>query len=198
MQRRWSENISFQKLTNGDKKEFEKIYLDLFDVLYALCLQYTHNKEISEGMVQDSFLRLWEIKNELKEDTNVRNLLYTITKNNCLNYLRNQEISWKHLNHIKAREYYYAIKLLDESDDNFLEFNALFNAINKAIEKLPEEQKLVFKMSRLNDMKYKEIADQLHLSIKTVESRISKALKFLRIELKDYLTIIILITNFLK
>ena len=198
MYRRWSENISIQKLRKGDKKEFEKIYLDLFDVLFALCIQYTHNREISEGIVQDSFLRLWEIKNELKDDTNVKNLLYTITKNNCLNYLRNQQISWKHLNRIKAREYYYALKLLDESGDDFLEFNELLNAINKAIEKLPEDQKQVFKMSRLNEMKYKEIADHLQVSIKTVESRISKAIKFLRMELKDYLTIIILITNFLN
>ena len=198
MHRRWSENISIQKLTKGDKKEFEKIYLDLFDVLYALCLQYTRNKEISEGIVQDTFLRLWEIRSELKADTNIKNLLYTITKNNCLNYLRNQQISWKHLNHIKAREYYYAVKLLDESDDDFLTFNELLNAINNAIEKLPEDQKMVFKLSRLNEMKYKEIADHLQVSIKTVESRISKALKFLRVELKDYLTIIILITNFLN
>ncbi|QGY45418.1 RNA polymerase sigma-70 factor [Maribellus comscasis] len=195
---RWSEKISIQKLRDGDKDEFEKIYFDLFDVLYALCYQYTLNKEISEGIVQDSFLRLWEIKNELKEKSNIKNLLYTIAKNNCLNYLRSQQIVWKHLNHIKAREFSYASQLLHDDGDDFLEFEELLNIVSEAIEKLPEEQKQVFKMSRMEEMKYNEIAGKLNLSVKTIESRMSKALKFLRIELKDYLALIVLITNILK
>ena len=180
------------------RKEFEKIYLDLFDVLFALCYQYTCKREISEGIVQDSFLRLWEIKNELKDESNVKNLLYTIAKNNCLNYLRSQQIAWKHLNHIKAKEFHYAAKLLNEAGEDFLEFEELLNIVAEAIEKLPEEQKQVFKMSRLEEMKYNEIADHLKLSVKTVESRMSKALKFLRVQLKDYLAILVLITNILN
>lgn len=197
MCRRWSKNFNIQKLRKGDKSEFEKIYLDLFDVLFALCFQYTHRKTISEEMVQDSFLRLWEVKADLSENTNIKNFLYTITKNNCLNYLRNQQIAWKHLNHIKAKNYYYAAKLLNENGDDFIEFNELLNNISKAIEKLPEEQKVVFKLSRMEEMKYKEIAKRLQLSVKTIESRMSKALEFLRIELKDYIALIVLITNIL-
>ena len=191
---RWCE-INIQKLKEGEKNEFEKVYLELFDVLFALCFQYTSKKEISEGIVQDSFIRLWEVKNELKDDTNVKNLLYTIAKNNCLNYLRNQQIAWKHLNKIKAREFYYAAKLLNDESKDILEFEELLAIVSRAIEKLPEEQKQVFKMSRIEEMKYKEIADYLQISVKTVESRISKALKFLRIELKDYLILLALITN---
>jgi RNA polymerase sigma-70 factor, ECF subfamily len=194
---RWSENVNIQKLRKGDKSEFEKIYLELFDVLFALCFQYTHRKTVSEEMVQDAFLRLWEVKSGLSENTNVKNFLYTITKNNCLNYLRNQQIVWKHLNKIKAREFYYAAKLLNENGEDLVEFEELLNIVSEVIEKLPEEQKLVFKMSRLEEMKYNEIAEHLKLSVKTIESRMSKALKFLRIELKDYLALIVLITNIL-
>ncbi len=93
------ENINIEKIKQGDKKEFEKIYFEFFDVLFALCFQYTHNKETSEGLVQDAFLKLWEVKEGLQENTNLKNFLYTITKNNCLNILRNQQISYKHINH---------------------------------------------------------------------------------------------------
>lgn len=181
------ENIDVKKLKEGNKTEFEKIYYEFFDVLFALSFQYTLNRTISEEIVQDSFLRLWEIKNGLADDTNIKNFLYIITKNNCLNYLRNQQTAWKYINHVKEKEYFYLTKLLYEDDNNYVEFAELMNSVSEAIEKLPEEQKATFKLNRLNGMKYKEIADQLQISIKTVESRISKALKFLRIELKDYL-----------
>ena len=189
---------NIQKLKDGDKGEFERIYQNLFEILFSLSLQYTRNREVSEEFIQDAFLKLWEIRSGLNEDTNIKNLLFTIVKNNCLNYLRSQRIIWKHSNEVKAREYFYSAKLLNEKEENFLEFEELFKMVSLAIEKLPEPQKIVFKMSRFEEMKYSEIADHLHLSAKTIESRISKALKFLRVELKDYLALIMLIINILN
>ena len=82
--------LSLQK---GEKAAYEEIYNDFFGVIYHLSLQYLHNEKISEEIVQDSFMKLWEIRDTLNEQFNIRNFLYTITKNNCLNYLRNQKIS---------------------------------------------------------------------------------------------------------
>ncbi|MGV8094786.1 MAG: sigma factor [Mangrovibacterium sp.] len=92
-------------LKAGNKTEFERIYFDFFDVLYALGMQYTSDRSIAESIVQDAFLKLWEIRENLLPETNIRNFLYTLTKNLCLNYLRDQKVVWKNLNKIKAYEY---------------------------------------------------------------------------------------------
>ena len=182
-------------LQKGDNTEFEKIYLEFFDVLYALGVQYTSDKLIAEGIVQDTFLKLWEVREDLLPHTNVRNFLYTLTKNMCLNHLREQKTVWKHFNRIKYHEYDYAIESLNRIGDNYLEFEELSNKVELAIEKLPDELKIVFKMSRFEYLKYREIAEKLQISEKTVEARMTKALKFLRKELKDYLPVFYMITN---
>ncbi len=71
--------ISIAKLKAGDKREFKKVYFEFFDVLYSLCLHYTNYRALSEDIVQDAFLKLWEIKEGLKENTNVKSFLFTIT-----------------------------------------------------------------------------------------------------------------------
>jgi RNA polymerase sigma-70 factor (ECF subfamily) len=188
-------NISLLK--KGDKAEFEKIYLEFFDVLFALSFQYTSDKSIAEGIVQDTFLKLWEVRESLLPQTNIRNFLYTLAKNLCLNHLRDQKAVWKHLNQIKYFEYEYAIESLNRIGGNYLEFKELSEKVDQAIEKLPDELKIVFKMSRFDELKYREIAEKLQISEKTVEAKMTKALKFLRKELKDYLPVVYMISNLL-
>lgn len=174
-------------LRKGDKTEFEKIYIEFFDVLFALCFHYTSDKSVAEGIVQDTFLKLWEVKEALQPQTNIRNFLYTLAKNLCLNHLRNQKIVWKHLNQVKYYEYEFAIESLNGIGANYFEFEELSQNVDQAIEKLPDELKVIFKMSRFDDLKYRKIAEKLQISEKTVEARMTKALKFLRKELRDYL-----------
>jgi RNA polymerase sigma-70 factor (ECF subfamily) len=179
-------------LKAGNKTEFERIYFDFFDVLYALGMQYTSDRSIAESIVQDAFLKLWEIRENLLPETNIRNFLYTLTKNLCLNYLRDQKVVWKNLNKIKAYEYAYAMESLKRIGNNFMEFEELSLKLDTAIENLPDDLKIVFKMSRFEDMRYREIAEKLDISEKTVEARITRALKILRKELKDFLPILYL------
>jgi len=181
--------ISIAKLKAGDKKEFKKVYFEFFDVLYCLCLHYTNYQEISEDIVQDAFLKLWEIKAGLKKDTSIKNFLFTITKNSCLNYLKSQQIANKHLSLIKERQAYYSAKALENIGDEIFELEELKIKIDNSIEHLPDNIKAVFKMNRYESMKYSEIADYLNISKKTVEARISKALSILRKELRDYLPV---------
>jgi RNA polymerase sigma-70 factor (ECF subfamily) len=81
---------------------------------------------------------------------------------------------------------------------NYIQFEELRNKIEKAIASLPEEVGETFRLSRFEELSYKEIAEKQNISIKTVEARISKALRILRIELKDFLPLICLISNLLK
>ena len=184
-------------LRKGEKRAYEAIYNEFFGVLYHLCLQYLHNEKVSEDIVQDSFLKLWEIRETLDDRINIRNFLYTITKNNCLNYLRNQKISMKHQESLKYLEIRFNYEALEKLGD-YIQFEELRNKMEDAISKLPVEVIETFKMSRFEELSYREIAGQQGISIKTVEARISKALRILRTELKDYLPLIWLITRIIS
>ena len=184
-------------LRKGEKKAYEEIYTEFFGVLYHLCLQYLHNEKIAEELVQDTFLKLWEIRETLNEQINIRSFLYTITKNNCLNHLRNQKISLKHQENMKYLEMQFNYEALEKLG-NYIQFEELRNKIDEAISKLPSEIIETFRLSRFEEFSYKEIADQQSISIKTVEARISKALRILRVELKDYLPLIYLISRIIS
>lgn len=180
-------NYNTDLLKKGDKAEFEKVYFDFFDVLYAVSFQYTSDQSVAESIVQDTFIRLWEVHEDLLPQTNIRNFLYTISKNLCLNYLRNQKTVWKHLDQIRSYEYDYAFESLSRVGNSYLEFEELKAMADQAVEHLPDDLKVVFKLSRYEDLKYREISKKLGVSEKTVEARMTKALKILRKELKDFL-----------
>lgn len=187
-------SLDIQSLRKGEKKAYEAIYSEFFGILYHLSFQYLHNEKVAEEIVQDTFMKLWEIRTSLNNQINLRNYLYTITKNNCLNYLRNQKISMKHLENLKYLEMQFNYDALDKMG-NYLQFEELRNKIDEVISQLPEEVIETFKLSRFEELSYKQIAEKQGISIKTVEARISKALKILRIELKDFLPLIYLISR---
>ncbi len=182
-------------LREGEKIAFEEIYNDFFGVMHHLCVQYLHDTKVSEEIVQDTFMKLWEIRETLNEEFNIRNFLYTITKNNCLNYLRNQKIALKHQENIKYLEMRFNYEALEKLG-SYLEFEELRVKIDNAIAALPEDLRETFLLSRFEELRYKEIAEKLSISVKTVEARMTKSLRFLRQELKDYVTLICLISNF--
>ena len=111
--------ININSLKKGDKRAFEEIYNEFFGVHYHICLQYIHNEKAAEEIVQDTFLKLWEIKNTLNDQINIRSFLYTITKNNCLNYLRNQRISMKHIENMKYMEMQFNYEALKNWEITF-------------------------------------------------------------------------------
>jgi RNA polymerase sigma-70 factor (ECF subfamily) len=177
-------------LRKGEKSAFEEVYKDFFSVIYHLSLQYIHDERVSEEIVQDTFIKLWEIRETLNDQFKIRNFLYTITKNNCLNYLRNQKIALKHQENIKYLEMQFNYVALEKLG-TYVEFEELRDKIDTAIAALPDDLRKTFLLSRIEELQYKEIAEKLSVSIKTVEARMTKALRILRDDLKDYLSIFI-------
>lgn len=187
-------NLLIISLREGKKSAYEAIYNDYFGVIYHLSLQYLHEATIAEEMVQDSFMKLWKIRETLNDQFNIRSFLYTITKNNCLNHLRNQKIALKYQENLKYLEMQFNFEALEKMG-NYLEFEALREKIDQAIAALPDELRETFVLSRFDELTYKEISLKQTISVKTAEARMSKALRLLRHELKDYLAIIYLITK---
>ena len=188
------QNELIASLREGEKSAYEEIYSDFFGVLYHLAFQYLHDERISEEIVQDTFVKLWEIRETLNVQFKIHNFLYTITKNSCLNWLRNEKIVLHHHKNIRYFEMQYNYMALEKLGD-WVEFEELSQKLQHAIAMLPEDLRETFLLSRLEELHYKEIAEKQSISIKTVEARISKTLKILRLELKDYLPFIFLIFN---
>ncbi len=177
------------------KKElvlFHETFHRLQGKLTNFCFYYLRDKEESKEIVQDVFLKLWEgdysLEN-LHKKSEVDSLLFTMTRNKCLDSLRHKKVELKY-NEAKREEFLrYSISEYALSDDNSLKFmisKDIEFAINKAIKELPDSIRETFILNRYNQMTYKEIAIHLAISEKTVEYRISCALKELRTKLSPY------------
>lgn len=176
------------------KKGFEEIFHEHYAHLCAYAFKYVEDKDAAEELVQDVFFKLWVKRDEIDIQSSLKSYLFRAVRNASLNLL----------SHIKVREdYKYANELQRDSDeqkdDDVLVGTELEQKIRSSISKMPEQRQKIFIMSRYEDLKYREIADQLGISIKTVESQMSKALKYLRVELHEYLPLIALFfINFFK
>lgn len=185
------------QLKKDDKNSFKLIFNNFYHQLCRLSIHYLEDEDEAKGVVQEAFVKLWEIRHELNPDSNLRNFLFTLVKNNCLNILNRRQILLKHHEKIRWMEMHYQYESLSRIGDNYLEFNELKDKIDEAIRKLPEHCRVVFEMSRFEDLKNREIGEKLGVTQKTVEAHLTKALKILRNELKDYLPIITVITKIL-
>ena len=180
------------------KDGFKYIFQQFYQPLYHLSSHYLEDPDEAKEVVQNAFVKLWEVRQNLNEDSNIRNFLFTLVKNNCLNLLKRKQLLLKHHEKIKWMEMHYQYESLSRMGDDYLEFNELKDKIDLAIRNLPEHCRLVFEMSRFEQLKNREIAEKLGVTQKTVEAHLTRALKILRNDLKEYLPILIVVTKMLN
>jgi RNA polymerase sigma-70 factor (ECF subfamily) len=176
-----------RRLISGDEQSFEKVYRYFYPRLMYFAKQYIYDIESSKNIVQDVFTELWDRRNTLKEETNLNAWLFTVTKNKSLKTISHLKSQKNYLSYFKSRQLDVNYTALNEFDTSNFVFEELQAQINAAFEKLSPTCRKVFEMSRFEDRKNKEIAEELNLSIKTIEAHISKALRSLKADLKDYL-----------
>lgn len=160
---------------------FKQYYKSL--VLYAGTI--IHDQKTCEDIVQNTFLRLLIARKSITIDTSVRRFLIHSVRNRCIDEIRHNKIVSEHIT--------YSMKHntdISNSTEDYVLYSELNNKLESAIDKLPTEEKIAFNMSRLDSIKYKDIAKYLNVSQRTVEVRISKALKILASMLKDYLPLL--------
>lgn len=187
-----------QKIVSGEESSFEKVYHYYYPRLLYFAKQYLLDTEGSRNIVQDVFTELWDKRNSLREDTNLNAWLFTVTKNKSLKTISQLKSQQNYGNHILSRQLEANYKSLADFDTSNFAFGELQNQIQISLDKLPPACRKVFEMSRFEDKKNREIAEELNLSIKTVEAQISKALRSLKADLKDYLPLFYILFLFQK
>lgn len=169
-------------LRRGDERAFER----LFRTHYAPLCGYAHTflKDDADGeeVVQTVFLALWEKRETLDIAVSLKAYLYRAVHNHCLNRLKHLRIRDEHAGYVLA-----TTEPGFDSATAQLIGGELEARVEAAIAQLPAQCQAIFRMSRFEELRYQEIADQLGLSVKTVENQVGKALKLLRAELAEYL-----------
>jgi RNA polymerase sigma-70 factor (ECF subfamily) len=170
----------FDKIKKVDEKAFEILFHKYYGILCLFATKIIKDDVAAEEIVQDLFVKLWEKKEQLFIETSLKNYLFRSVKNLCLNTIQH--------NKTKIR---YAQMVLSEVESNISEDSSfqevdLFVKIEESINSLPEKRQEIFRLSRNDGLKYHEIAQKLNISIKTVETQMSLAIKTLRDKLKNY------------
>ncbi|WP_231635063.1 RNA polymerase sigma-70 factor [Pedobacter sp. PACM 27299] len=170
-----------------DDAAFEQLFKLHYKALHAYAFVILKDHDTAEEMVQGMFMKFWEKREMLQISTSVKAYLYKCIHNDCLNYLKHEKIKFKHQEHTMNNVF-----ASSEPASAKVEMNDLKNNLSIAMNELPEQCRTIFQMSRFEELKYREIADQLGLSIKTVENQMGKALRILRLKLSDFLVLILL------
>ena len=173
---------------------FEKIYKLYYPTMFAFAKNYISANEDVENIVQDVFLVLWEKKDELELSCTLTTYLFTLVKNRCLNFLRHKLIEEEYNAQMKE-ELGFKLYALESMEYSYHSEKELQEIIQRALDTLPERCREVFIKSRIEGLKYKEISEELGISVNTVENHIVTALKKLRVELKDYLPLLLFLVN---
>lgn len=176
------------QISVGNEKVFEQLFKNHYASLCGYAVKYVWDLDQAEEIVQDLFYNLWDKKSTLTINTSIEAYLFRAVRNACLNYLKHQKVKRQH-----ASDVIHSQSSEGKGNENPVETLELQDKIDKAIDSLPPERQKIFKLSRYEGLKYKEIADRLGISIKTVEVQMGKALKTLRENLTDYLVVFILI-----
>ncbi|MFT4761659.1 MAG: RNA polymerase sigma-70 factor (ECF subfamily) [Paraglaciecola sp.] len=165
---------------NGDKA-MELLFKKYYTFLCRVLIRVIPNENTAEDLAQDVLLDIWRKRDTINISVSLKAYLRRAARNKALNYIRDRKIRWE------ADENQPEMESTMIGANQILEAEELQQLINRSINQLPERCRLIFSLSRFEDMTYQEIADELTISIKTVENQISKALKLLRISLGKYL-----------
>ncbi|RHI08095.1 RNA polymerase sigma-70 factor [Bacteroides sp. AM16-24] len=177
------------QMSNVIVNSFNEIYTSYYKKSFFFAKSYVHDDLAAEDIASESLIKLWEKLKTEKIDY-IEPLLLTILKNKALDYLKHEEVkrtAFESMVDWHQQELSIRISTLESCDPNEIFSDEVESIIRETLKLLPEQTRRIFLLSRFENKSNKEIAEQMGISIKGVEYHISKALKALRITLKDYL-----------
>ena len=178
------ERRQIQQLREGCSETFEQLFRTHYESLCRFTLGYVDHLGQAEDLVQDVFFSLWEARHTLEVERSLKGYLYGMTRNRALKHLRRQRVRDKWAASGELRK--AAPRVVLEQADDALQQKELEQSAKEAINELPERRRQIFVLSRRHDLTYAEIAEALDISIKTVETQMSRALKFLHERLATF------------
>ncbi|SHN29329.1 RNA polymerase sigma factor [Mucilaginibacter sp. OK098] len=178
MQNKLIDSNSIRQLIDGNEDVFTTVYEQYSEKVYRLAFRFLKDKALSEEVVQETFINVWLSREKLDPEGNMWLYLYVVAKRLSLNSLRQACKSNDFVENL--------LNFIEEQNSTEEEVLArdLEQFTDKIIEKLPRQQQLVFKLSRVEGLSHKEIAEQLHISPNTVKNHMVEALKTLRSQLR--------------
>ncbi|SFL50153.1 RNA polymerase sigma-70 factor [Proteiniphilum acetatigenes] len=163
-------------LSNGSDKAFENIYNQYSGKLYNFIMAISHgDRYMAEEIVQATFIKLWEVREQIDTRKSILSYLSTIAKNTLFNKYQRQTVEFLYQQFLLTEQPAYDTITEKETDRKWLE-----NYVDELIEQLPPSRKKIFILSRKEELSTKEIAQMMHISISTVETQLSLATKFIR------------------
>jgi RNA polymerase sigma-70 factor, ECF subfamily len=175
-----------KKLKEGDHQAYKYIFDHYYALMGAIAFEYVEDYYISQNIVEDVMMSMWEKREQLTISTSVKSYLLTSVRNKCIDYLRGQSREAEVFS-LESEVGSSSCYIPDQEMFEQIVLSELEEKIEKIIQSMPEECKKVFLLSRYGDKSYTEIADELNISVNTVKYHIKKALNLFREELKDYL-----------
>jgi len=142
--------------------------------------QFLNDSELAEETVQDMFVKIWEKRASLNIETSVKHYFFRSVRNHCLNQIQHEKIKKQYANMVLETAHQ------DINPESYYMEVGLIQRIEQSIDSLPPKRQEIFRLSREQGMKYKDIADTLNISVKTVEAQMGLALKHLREDLKEF------------
>ncbi len=170
-----------------DERAFEQVFKKYFKDLHGYACSIVKDEAVAEGIVQNVFLKLWERAENLNFGQAPAPYLYRAVHNESLNHLKHKKVRQAYDAYASKQQVYEK-----SSATSKVQLSELQQKISVAMNELPQQCRTIFQMSRFREMKYQEIADELGLSVKTVEAQMGKALKVMRKKLADYLPILLI------
>ena len=175
------------RLARKDESTFEQVFKSYFKNLHAYAFTIIKDEAEAEEIVQQVFFKIWERADRFSLQGPLAAYLYRAVHNESLNYIKHQKVKAGYRLHVVHT-------MKDQSDEAPGKRNKeLEHKLSEALHELPEQCRTIFQLSRFEDLKYREIAEKLNISVKTVENQMCKALRIMRLKLAEFLTLLILL-----
>lgn len=184
------DKLIIEKISKGDRKAFSLVFEKNYRLMYAIAVKYLKDKDAAMDAVQDAFIKLWDKRSTFIEETNLRNLLYTILKNGIINEIRNNKLHYKKLYLLAQQEVETAYEPYQESRRE-----KYMKLLCERISTLPPQQKAICELKLKHNLTNMEIAERLGIALPTVKVHYYKALKTLRKVKNESLAVVLLILS---
>jgi RNA polymerase sigma-70 factor (ECF subfamily) len=158
---------------------FDSLYKNYSKKLYQFAYSILKSREESENIVQEVFLKLWENRKRVENDSVIKSYLFSIAYNSIITLVRKKIKDDQFIEYLKSLQETY------EEPDLEFEYKELTGKIHKIVSQLPLRQKEVYLLHKEEGLSYKDIAVNLHISVNTVENHMSRALKTIRVKLSN-------------